>query len=268
MTQSAISYSNLNDADKHKLLQELYIDKKMSFADIAKQYHTYANKVRRDAVTLKIKIRDKSEAQKNALTTGKHKHPTKGTSRSDDTKSKIGRSVMTSWDGLSSTEIERRSKKAKENWDNMGDDEKKQMLKLANNAVRETSKVGSKLEKYILSSLIRDGYKVEFHKEQTLSNTKLQIDLFVPIISTAIEVDGPSHFKPVWGEDALKRNVSYDNKKEGLITGKGWNLVRIKQTKDFSKSRADLIYSRLIETLTKIKSDTQLGPSTFNIQDA
>ena len=175
---------------------------------------------------------------------------------------------MTSWDNLTSTEIERRSKKAKENWDNMGDDEKKQILKLANNAVRETSKVGSKLEKYILSNLIRDGYRVEFHKEQTLSNTKLQIDLFVPIISTAIEVDGPSHFKPVWGEDALKRNVSYDNKKEGLITGKGWNLVRIKQTKDFSKSRADLIYSRLIETLTKIKSDTQLGPNTFNIQDA
>lgn len=267
MKQSANLYSNLNDKEKYKILEELYVGKKMSFADIAKQYNTYANKIRRDAIALKIKIRDKSEAQKNALSSGKHKHPTKGTIRSEDTKNKIGKSVMTSWDNLTESQVEDRKNKAKKNWANLNEDEKQQILRLANNAVRETSKVGSKLEKYILSNLISDGYKVEFHKEQTLSNTKLQIDLFVPSINTAIEIDGPSHFKPVWGDDALKRNISYDNKKEGLIIGKGWNLIRIKQTKDFSKSRADLIYSRLLTTLAEIKTNTQPGSKTFNIQD-
>jgi len=174
---------------------------------------------------------------------------------------------MDSWDNLTESEIDDRRKKAKQNWENLSQDEKQQMLRLANNAVRETSKVGSKLEKYILVNLINDGYRVEFHKEQTLLNTKLQIDLFVPSIDTAIEIDGPSHFKPVWGDEALKRNISYDNKKEGLIIGKGWKLVRIKQTKDFSKSRANFIYSQLIDILTEIKSSTGSGTNTFNIQD-
>jgi very-short-patch-repair endonuclease len=267
MKQSTNLYSNLDDNQKYKILQEMYVEKKMSFADIASEYGTYANKIRRDAVSLKIKIRDKSEAQKNALITGKHKHPTKGTTRSEDTKNKIGKAVMDSWDNLTESEIDDRRKKAKQNWENLSQDEKQQMLRLANNAVRETSKVGSKLEKYILVNLINDGYRVEFHKEQTLLNTKLQIDLFVPSIDTAIEIDGPSHFKPVWGDEALKRNISYDNKKEGLIIGKGWKLVRIKQTKDFSKSRANFIYSQLIDILTEIKSSTGSGTNTFNIQD-
>jgi very-short-patch-repair endonuclease len=262
-------YKNLNDKEKLHILNELYIKEKKSFADIADIYQTYPNKVRRDAVSLKIQIRSKSEAQKNALTTGKHKHPTKGTTRSENTKNKIGMGVMTSWDNLSETQIEQRRQKARDNWENLSVDEKQNMLRLANNAVRETSKVGSKLEKYILSNLIKDGYKVEFHKEQTLLTTKLQIDLFVSSINTAIEIDGPSHFLPVWGDDALKRNVSYDNKKEGLIIGKGWNLIRVKQTKDFSKSRANIIYSNLVSILTKLEASKGQNktPETFNIQD-
>ena len=89
------------------------------------------------------------------------------------------------------------------------------------------------LTRFILDSLLQDGYKVDFHKEQSLLNTKLQIDLFLPSMNTAIEIDGPSHFLPVWGEDALAKNISYDQKKQGLILGKGLALIRIKQTKDF-----------------------------------
>lgn len=262
-------YKNLSDKEKLNILNKLYIQERKSFADIADMYETYPNKVRRDAVSLNIKIRSKSEAQKNALNTGKHKHPTKGTTRSEDTKNKIGMGVMSSWDQLSSDQIEKRKQKAKNNWDNLSEDNKQNILRLANSAVRETSKVGSKLEKYLLSNLIKDGYRVEFHKEQTLLSTKLQIDLFVSSINTAIEIDGPSHFLPVWGDDALKRNVSYDNKKEGLILGKGWNLVRIKQTKDFSKSRASVIYSELVSILAKLESEKgqNNSPKTFNIQD-
>lgn len=257
----------MNKAQKKSVLEELYIKQKLSFADIANKLDTYANRVRRDAKSLNIPIRDKSDAQKNALKTGKHKHPTKGKIRTDITKNKIGASVMKSWDLLSDQEIEKRKLKAKENWDNMGQDQKNHMLKLANDAVRKTSKVGSKLEKYLFNSLISDGYKVEFHKEQVLSNTKLQIDLFVTSIETAIEIDGPSHFLPVWGEDSLKRNMSYDNKKEGLIIGKGWNLIRIKQTKDFSKSRANLVYNRLKDILIEISKDKKSTTQTFNIED-
>ena len=122
------------------------------------------------------------------------------------------------------------------------------------------------LEKFILNSLLSDGYKVIFHQEQTLSNTKLQIDIMIPSINTAIEIDGPSHFLPVWGDEALERNVKYDQKKEGLIIGKGLYLIRIQQTKDFSKTRALLVYDKLKNALEQIKNNTNKN-KIINLQD-
>jgi hypothetical protein len=58
----------------------------------------------------------------------------------------------------------------------------------------------------------------------------------------------------VWGEDALKKNIVYDNKKQGLIVGKGLVLIRIKQTKDFSKTRSSLIYNELRDLLKTIEN--------------
>lgn len=248
------NYTNLNDAQKLDILQKLYIDQNKSFQDIASMYDTYPNKVRRDAKKFNIPIRNKSEAQKNALNTGKHKHPTKGKTRSEETKEKIGLSVMNSWDNMSKSELKRRSELAKLNWEKLPDHIKQNRLHEANLAVRESSRSGSKLEKYLLQELIDNGYKVEFHKEQILSNTKLQIDLFLPEANIAIEVDGPSHFEPVWGEEVLQRNQRYDNTKTGLIIGRKMNLIRIKQEKDFSKSRASVIFSRLIEAIADVEN--------------
>lgn len=262
------SYNNLSDKDKKELISDLYSKQGQSFSDIALSYDTYANKIRRDAVKFNIKIRDKSEAQKNALKTGKHSHPTKGKERSQITKQKIGLGVLNSWENLDEQEIAERKLKAKQNWENLDDNVKQTILQSANKAVRETSKTGSKLEKYIHKQLLSDGYKVEFHKEQVLVNTRLQIDLFVPSINLAIEVDGPSHFQPVWGEQSLSRNKSYDSKKEGLILGRGWNLVRIVQTKDYSDSRASLTYQSLIDTIKNNENALQSGQQKFTIKDS
>lgn len=264
MNRYSLSYDNMSDMEKNQLIKNCYVDDKMSFASIAEKYGTYSNKIRRDAKKFNIPIRDKSEAQKNALETGIHQHPTKGKKRQDDVKEKIGKGVMLSWEKLSDQEIEARKLKSKQNWDNLGIDLQNNILKKANDAVRVASKQGSKLEKYLLNKLIKDGFKVEFHKEQVLSNTKLQIDLFLPSINTAIEVDGPSHFEPVWGQQSLAKNKTYDSKKEGLILGKGWKLIRIQQKKDFSKTRADLIYQKLLSSIDTIKTQSV---NTISIED-
>jgi len=267
MTPSQNSYTSLSKEDKKVVLENMYIHQNKSFYDIAKEYNTYANKIRRDAISFKIPIRDKSEAQKNALRVGNHKHPTKGRSRDQETKDKIGLGVLSSWAALPEAELDKRKKSAKKQWEDMAEDQKESMLKLANDAVRLSSKLGSKLENFILAKLLGDGYKVDFHKEQTLSNTKLQIDLFLPKIDVAIEVDGPSHFLPVWGDDTLKKNISYDQKKEGLIIGKGWKLIRIKQQKDFSKARSSLLYDNLLVVLKDIEAKQHVNQSLFIIED-
>jgi very-short-patch-repair endonuclease len=249
-----MKYESLSDAQKESLLRKEYELKKKSFRDIASLYNTYSNKIRRDAIKFKIKIRDKSSAQKNALKTGRSSHPTEGTERSQSTKDKIGHGVMTSWENLDSKTLAQRKEKAKKNWENLSDDVKENILHEANDAVRRASKTGSKLELFILNNLLNDGYNVEFHKEQTLLNTKLQLDLFLPKLSIVIEIDGPSHFQPVWGEETLKRNKGYDQKKTGLILGKGLSLIRIKQTRDFSKARSSLIYQKLLYCITQIQT--------------
>jgi very-short-patch-repair endonuclease len=249
-------YNDMSDKEKKEYLIRNYEVLNKSFADIAKECNTYANKLRRDSLKFKLKIRNKSEAQKNALKIGKTQHPTKGKKRSQETKSKIGVGVLESWASLDSEELQKRKEKAKQNWEKMSEEEKQNMLHEANLAVREAGKKGSKLELYLLDAMLKDGYQVEFHKEQTLLNTKLQIDLFVPTLNVAIEVDGPSHFEPVWGDEALKRNKKYDDKKSGLIIGKGLYLIRIKQSKDFSPTRAELIFQELKTVLSDIKNKT------------
>lgn len=268
MNPSKKSYEDLSKKDKLNLIQDLYIEQKLSFADIAEQYNTYANKVRRDAKAFGLTIRNKSEAQKNALVTGKHSHPTKGKKRSEETKYKIGNKVMRFWEQLDDSKLDERKQKFKQNWLKLSDDEKQNMQKLATDAVRQSSKLGSKLEKFLLKKLMEKGYKVDFHKEHSLATTKLQIDLFLPTISTAIEIDGPSHFLPVWGDEALERNIAYDQKKQGLIAGKGWVLIRIKQTKDFCNTRANRIFQELDLLIQDIslnfpKSDNRI----FTIED-
>lgn len=263
-----LPYHKLSDADKSNLIKDLYENQNKSFKEIADNLGTYANKIRRDAIKYSIKIRDKSEAQKNALITGKHTHPTKGKKRSDETKQKIGKSVLDSWEKLTDDQILKRKIKAKENWEKLTDDEKKYIQKKATEAVRVSSKQGSKLENFLVNALIQDGYKIQFHQEQTLANTKLQIDILIPNMNVAIEVDGPSHFAPVWGDDTLKRNIKYDQKKTGLILGKGLALIRIKQTMDFSKSRSILIYNKLKELLDNIsKQFPTIDNRNFLIED-
>ena len=251
-----LSYNNLSDNQKLSIIQEKYIDENKSFQAIAKEFNTYANRILRDAKKFNIHIRTKSEAQKNALSNGTHKHPTKGKTRSVEEKTNIGIGVMKSWEKADQKTIQKKQKNAKKLWEQKTEQEKTEMLSRANAAVRETSKIGSKMEHYILNFLVQNGFKVEFHKEQILTNTRLQIDLFLPTINVAIEVDGPSHFSPVWGEEVLQRNIAYDKKKSGLIVGKGYRLIRIQQTKDFSKSRALLVCNKLKEILSNIGQQT------------
>jgi very-short-patch-repair endonuclease len=236
----------MGDKQKKDLIYKEYIVNNKSFHTIASELKTYANKLRRDAIKFQIPVRDRSSAQSNAIKTGKHKHPTKGKIRSEDVKNKIGESVMRSWENLDEETKKNRKIKAQENWFKLSEDDKMYILNKANEAVRLSSKLGSKLEKFLLSALVEEGHRVEFHKEHILSNTKLQLDLFLPMINLAIEVDGPSHFEDIWGNQALNRNKKYDSKKDGLITGKGISLIRIKQLGDFSKSRARKLLIKLM----------------------
>lgn len=257
-------YNQMSDIGKRKLIEKLYIEEKLSFAEIAKKHNTYPNKIRRDAIKFDIKIRNKSQAQKNVLDTGKASHPTKGKSRTEEEKDKISFGVYNAWENISDNERNKRKLDSKKRWEKLDDKKKENMLHSAHIAIRKSSVEGSKLEKFLLASLIENGFKPEFHKEEILANTKLQIDIYVPEKNVAIEVDGPSHFEPVWGQDSLNKNKKYDEKKTGLILGKGMKLIRIKQKNDYSKARASMLSEKLISALKNIENNKE---KLFNIED-
>ena len=57
---------------------------------------------------------------------------------------------------------------------------------------------------------------IEYHKKGIVPNSNLEVDIYLPEMGAAIEIDGPSHFLPIWGEEALSKTIKSDNEKNGL----------------------------------------------------
>lgn len=237
------------------LYKKLYIDKQLSWAEIAKQVDSYAQKVRRDAIKLGIKSRDKADAQIVALAHGRNVHPTKGKKLSNETKAKISENMGQVWDNLSEEEREKRSQIGKESWDKKSDQEKELFFRKSVAAIRQAAKDGSKMEKAIFKALSDNGYKVLKHQEHVLKNERFHIDLYVPSCRTAIEIDGPMHFEPVFGQEKMQKRQFKDSEKNGLILSSEMALIRVKLDRRESQRFTAHIISQILDLLQKIKTE-------------
>jgi len=212
-----------------KWLLEQYVEKGRSWGDIAKELFTYSNKVRRAAEKLGIKSRDKAAAQSQALKSGRGTHPTKDKGHSDETKVKISEKVAENWDSLSDEEFESRRQLARDQWAKMSEEDKIKLREAATPGIQRASQEGSKLEKYIRDRLTKAQYIVEYHRKNLIPNANLEIDIYIPELATAIEIDGPSHFLPIYGESALNKTIQSDNEKNGLLRYNGIMVLRVMQ---------------------------------------
>ncbi len=219
---------NLNEVTK-EWMEEAYSTR--SYASIATELNSYPNAVRRLALKLGIKPKGKSEAQAQALASGRHGHPTKGRVRSKEEKIAISEGVAKSWKNLTEDEYNDRVEQGRTQWANMTKTEKDRLQSLAMEAVRKASREGSQLEKFITQHLKDAGFLIEFHKKRFLANDALELDLFMPERNIAIEIDGPTHFLPIWGEDALVKTMRADNEKNALLASYGVSIIRVKQLK-------------------------------------
>ncbi len=212
---------------------KLYQSGDYSTYQIAERYETYPNKIRRILVKHGVEMKSKSQAQKSALANGRAKHPTKGNVRTKEERLKISATVKKYWSNMSKEEYEGRCQEAKTRWYNMPEEERARITSLAIQAVRKAGKEGSKMEKFLLEELTGLGYRVQFHKKDLIPNEKLEIDLYIPSLKTIIEIDGPSHFLPIWGEEKLQKQIKADDQKTGLILSKGFVIIRVKNMLDY-----------------------------------
>ena len=215
--------------DNKDFLVREYVENNRSTYWISEKLGTYPNKVRRALKFLGVDLKSKSEAQSNALKSGRHKHPTKGRKRTEEERIKISEGMANHWENMSEEERDRRIALAKKQWEEMTENEKSELRSMAAEAVRRASQEGSKIEKFLKEGLTSEGYDVIFHMKGLIPAENLEVDLFVPSLKTAIEIDGPAHFLPIWGEDSLQKNIRSDAKKSGLILSKGYCMIRVKQ---------------------------------------
>jgi len=88
-----------------------------------------------------------------------------------------------------------------------------------------------------------------------ISNTRLQVDLLISDLAIAIEVNGPSHHEPIWGNESFVRTVNADNTKKQLLQSYGFVVIVINQKKTLSQKRYRIILSNLLAVLEKVKTD-------------
>ena len=244
-------------AQKHKeFLIEQYITKQKSTYEIAQELSTYPNKIRRALKSLGVDLRTKSQAQTVAISTGRHEHPTKGKQRTESEKVAISNGMSTFWDNMDDEERDRRSELSKYQWEQMSEQEKDNLRRAAAEAVRKASKEGSKIEKFVYEGVTKAGDETIFHKRGLLVNDRLEVDLFLPVLRTAIEIDGPAHFLPIWGEANLQRHIRADAQKAGLLINRGFAIIRVKNLiKNLSaKNMRDVLNSIIVE-LKKIEEE-------------
>jgi very-short-patch-repair endonuclease len=236
------------------LLVDMYVNRNMSTYQIAEAFNTYANKIRLALKFLGVELRDYKNAQKMALDSGRAEHPTKGKTLTEEHKKNVGRGRSKAWERMSDEERERVSQISKQQWLAMSEEEKARLFKLAAEAVRESSREGSQTEKFVVESLRKSGYTVQFHVKGLIPNSNLELDMFLPELRTVIEIDGPAHFLPIWGEEKLQKHQRADAEKQGLLNNAGYVLIRVKQIdKSMSVTKMEQVFVTVLEEVKKIE---------------
>jgi len=195
--------------------------------EIAEVLKTYPNKIRRILKKAGKPIRDRGEAQKKALASGRVAHPTKGKQRSEATKLEISATMQETWKAKSPDQVRQHAERSKTRWEARSEEDKRAFLDEGRKAIRNSAKNGSKLERFLLLELNTKGYETQFHREHVFGGQRLQFDLFLPNEKIIIEVDGPSHKEAIWGQVNFNRNKKNDVIKEGLSILNGYNMIRV-----------------------------------------
>lgn len=236
-------------------IQQLY-DEGMSLREIASVEKISPNTIKKILIELGVEIRSRGEQQSVEFQRGKR---VKGIPTTE-TKNKISAGTAKAYAGFSEEKKKELVEKARERWYNISEDKRKDMMEKAHQNLRESAEAGSKLEIAVLEKLRENSYDAQHHVVGFIPNEKLEVDILIPSLRTAIEIDGVSHFLPIWGEEKLRKTISADMRKAGLLMAAGYNLLRIKCFKAHtSQYLINECVKIVLEELDKVKKDNIKG---------
>jgi very-short-patch-repair endonuclease len=241
---------SINEEDARKLYQ----DDGLSMRQVAEKLGVPLASLSRFMKRHGIVSRDKGQAQKNYLRD--HDHQMRGRKHTDATKEKISKGLGEFWEKLpeeTKEEVKRKIGSAwRRKWEQMTDTDRKTMMESLSSRAKETQGMGSRLERFIAEELRKRGYTVEERTTNYTMGKAFEIDIALPTERIAIEIDGPTHFIAVYGEERLKEQQERDSRKDELINGTGYSMLRIRDNNGpLSQVRID----KIEKAIQEIKAD-------------
>lgn len=243
-------------------LEQEYITKQKSIGQIAKEVKVGPSVIRRHLIYFAIPIRSASEAQALAESSGRRKNPTKGRKRRQDEIANLARGVSQAYHNLDPETKEARVNQLRAQYENMTDEQKERFRKKGAEAVRDAAKSGSKMDIYVADQLRKKGYHVEPHKQFIIENESMHIDVFLPEVNIGIEIDGPTHLRPVYREGAeaeadFARNQERDRRKNAQFVQAGLRIIRLGVERATSIPAREKYFELLLDTLHKMKRNNR-----------
>lgn len=241
------------------------MNQKKSLREIASELNTHHKKVSRALKYHGIEVRDQSEAQKNALLAGKAVLPTEGRKRTSAEKDRISEGMRKSWASAPDAAREKQADRLRKRWEELPPEERQEILASAARGNLKASKEGSKLERRLTASLKAEGIDARHHAQFVIANAQMHVDILLPGLMVAIEVDGPSHFLPIWGEEKLEKSLASDKLKNGLLINAGYKVLRIQHPlKALSRHHLNTSVKRVLTYVDKL--ETQSGLTTISTE--
>lgn len=237
-----------------------YVIEEMSVPQIAKIYGTYPNKVLRTLKRKNTKIRTNSESQKLAIKKGRKLPPNTGEPLSEEQKIAISEGMSAFWNAASDSFRKKHRERAVEQWDKLSEEDKAEMQKLARTAILNAARNGSKIEVAIRDALENEAIPFLCNHKGFLIDKDLEVDVFVPSHNVGIEVDGVYHSSAIHGQDKLQKRIQADRKKNGLLIGEGYWIIRVRAFTKKNPSKKDYrnICAKVIDTLNSLPDKPQL----------
>lgn len=237
---------SINEED----IRRLYHDEGLSMREVASRVDVPLATLSRFMKKHGISSRSKEQAQKNYLRDNTHQM--QGKSHTDETKKKISKSLGVFWDNLSHEDKEELRKKIgaawRRKWQAMSEAEQKAFIEDLSSKQRAQAGKGSRLERFISEELQKRGYTVEERSTNYTAGKHFEVDLALPTERIAIEVDGPTHFRPIHGEEQLRQQQERDARKDEMIMSLGYSVLRIRDNNGpLSQVRIDRIEEAIKE---------------------
>lgn len=130
------------------------------------------------------------------------------------------------------------------------------------NGLSGTEKIALKfIEEIFPNKIIRTRDRNTIKNPRT--NAYLELDFYLPEINLAIELNGITHYKPIYGQDKFLRQQRNDELKRKLCKKQGITLIEIPLEEGVHYDRYSIEHERLKETINRFLGDKEWEVCTW-----